>query len=120
MSAATRDTILASAKNLKRGSVNVAAMGGTVHFRELTARERDQYWEAQTVHDGDESTFTLIDSGVRLVAMACTDESGKALFSDADLEALRGLPAGAVASVADAIRSLSGIGGNATADAEKN
>ena len=65
--------------------IEVAELGGSLWFREMTAGERDRY-DIQQYKDPDHHRRT------RLIACTACDETGALLFNECDLVALDRMP----------------------------
>lgn len=111
-----REDIL-KARDITTQRVDVPEWGGTVIVRALTGKERDQY---------EDSLMKLRSSGrkgrgpkvlepdlqgarARLVSLACIDEAGERLFTDADVAALAEKSAKALNRVFDVAAVMSGL-----------
>jgi len=101
---------------LKTEDVDVPEWGGAVRVRELTGAERDAL--EMSVAGGDKRD--LHNMRARLVAMACIDEDGKRLFSDADAKRLGELSAAALDRVFWVAMRLSGMTAADVQAAEEN
>jgi hypothetical protein len=105
----TREQIL-SADDLKREEVHVPDWGGSVFVRTLTGAERDRLEEQSVTRNGKTFEANFSNVRARLVSLAAVDESGKRLFTEADIEALGAKSATAldiVFAVASRINGLS-------------
>lgn len=81
---------------------------------ELTADGRDMF--LTSIPTG----ANLAEFQARLVAATAIDDAGALVFTAADIENLRRLPAGVLNTLANAASRLNGIGQQALEDAEKN
>jgi len=91
-----------------KGDVDVPEFGGKVFIAELTVDEADQF---RTLgEDG-------VPANVRLAVMGACDAKGARLFTDADIPALRKLPARAMTAIGNAVLKMNGAG---PAEEEKN
>lgn len=107
----TRDQIL-SADDLGRELVNVPEWGGDVYVRGLTGKERDQFEASMIDQRGKSQSVNLQNIRAKLAGLSICDESGKRVFTDADLQALAGKSAIALNRVFEVARRLSGLGDN--------
>jgi len=105
----TRETILA-ADDLGRELVNVPEWGGDVYVRGLTGKERDAFEAGMIDQRGKSQTVNLQNIRAKLAGLSICDESGKRIFTDADLAALAGKSAVALNRVFEVARRLSGLG----------
>ena len=71
---------IVAVNDLKREEVAVPEWGGTVIVRELTAKERDLFFE--WVRKNGEAAFS--EFRVRAVRLSLVDEQGAQLFAEAD------------------------------------
>jgi hypothetical protein len=105
----TREQIL-SATSLAREEVQVPQWGGSVWIRTLTALDRGRYDESFLDEDRKVKNTSLADMKIRLVALCACDESGQALFTEADIAALGQTGADAVDACFDVASRLNAIG----------
>lgn len=107
----TRDQILAATE---RPTMPALLPGlGEVKVRGMTGRERDQ-WERRIVDSKGKMRMANFRS---TLIVACTvDESGNPMFSEADIPALKNLPAATLEPIVNLAMKLSGI---SEADAEE-
>lgn len=119
MSTLSRDAIL-QASDLPFEEVAVPAWGGTVRVRAMTGRDRDAFGES--LARDEQGNVDLTNYRAKLVAKCLVDDAGNRLFtdSDADIAALGGKSAAALAVVFDAAERLNGIGAAAVEDVKKN
>lgn len=110
----TRKQILA-ADDLKSEDVNVPEWGGSVRVTVMSGTARDAFQERMSISDKSISYF----HNSLLVATAVGGD-GAALFSVADMDALRAKSAAAVTRVATVAERLNGFGVKAVEIAEKN
>lgn len=118
MGALNRDIILA-ADDRRIAETFVEPWGGTVCHRVLTGAERDRYTaECLRRKEGEVNNIT----GLRalLVLLACCDDKGDRLFTDADLDALQKKSSVALEILSEAIVKQSKLLPEAVRDAEKN
>lgn len=105
----SREQIL-GAEDRKTEDVAVPEWGGTVRVRGLSGIERDAYELSMVQLGADGSRQTRLDNlRGRLVAMACIDDEGNRIFTDADAHALGEKSAAALERVFDVARRLSGL-----------
>ena len=116
----TREAIL-SKKQLNQKTVSVPEWGGEVIVRELMADEGDKY-EACFAQLRSENGSAMKLDGIRakLVSMACINEDGSRLFTEADVAELGKLSRAALDRVASVASELSGYTKSAEADVKKN
>ncbi len=110
----SKDQILA-ADDRPTKDVSVPEWGGIVRVRTMSASERDQ-WEGDTYSDGKVNTTNF---RARFVALCVVDESGNAMFSARDVEALGAKSAAALQRVFNAAQKLNAISQKDIADLEK-
>lgn len=113
----SRDEIL-TAPDLPMERVEVPEWGGSVYVRTMTGAERDA-WEVNDVKRRKETG----DSGnirAMLAALTLCDQSGKLLFSLADVETLGGKSAAGLDRVVDVALKLNRITQSDFEDLEKN
>lgn len=103
-----RDKILGYVSKPK-GSVPVPEFGGDVFIAELTVDEADQFRTLGA--DG-------VPANVRLAVLGACDETGKRLFTEEDIPALRALPARAMTLIGNAVLRLNGSTEEAAEDAK--
>ncbi len=109
MSLLSKDAIL-GADDRRTVDVEVPEWGGTVRVRALSGAERDAYEIALAgVRPDGSRRPNLVNVRARLVAMACVDESGSRLFTDADVEALGAKSGTAMQRVFDTAQRLAGL-----------
>lgn len=117
MALITRDAVL-NATDLRRELVPVPEWGGEVYVRELTGLERDR-WETEQAKIGrtlDEAPTYKADARLpqrniraSLVALACCDETGKAIFRPEDAAELGKRSAAVLDRLFDVAARLAGI-----------
>lgn len=111
--ALTRAAIMAAAKP-RIVSVDVPEWGGSVHLREMTAGQRDQFDALQlSVAEADRYQ----DIRARMLVQSLCDADGALLFGSADLATVSGFPASAVTRIWEICLDLNGMRPGA---AEKN
>lgn len=118
MTRLSRAEILALSE-LQREDVPVPEWRTSVIVRELTGSERDEYETWMLKARGADGGFPP-NVRARLVVMTAIDESGQPLFADADVAALGAKSGRALDRLWNAARRLSGMGGEAEAEAVGN
>lgn len=103
-----REDIL-KAQDLPRKSVDVPEWGGSVLVRGLSGVERDAFEASVVSQEGKRQVVNMKNLRARLVALACVDEEGKALFAPEDAEALGKKSASALERVFKMAQKLSGM-----------
>lgn len=127
----SRDQILQS-KDIQTETVDCPEWGGSVMIRALTLAQAQEWRRSHLKKDvhrdrGGKLTIAynvdaelLAKSDARLIVMACVTESGQALFTTQDVEALMEKSSAPVARLALAIITLSGMKADSIEEAEKN
>lgn len=119
----TRDAIL-SADDIRIDVVPVPEWGGIVHIRTLTGLQREEYVESirKVTGQGRKQSVEIVlqRSGAKLAAQTICDETGKLLFSKADIPALAAKSAKALQRVIDAAAKLNGIDDEAEENAKND
>ena len=115
----TREQIL-SADDLKREEVVVPNWGGSVFVRSLTGAERDRLEEQSVTRNGKTFEANYNNVRARLVSLAAVDESGKRLFTEADIEALGAKSAAALDLVFTVASRLNGLSAKDVDELAKN
>ena len=111
-----RDTIL-DADDRKLEQVPVPEWGGDVTIRMMSANERDQ-WETEMFNpDGSVKTDT---AAALLAVRVITDEDGKRLFADDDIEVLGAKSTAALNRIFVAAKRLNKLTLADVEDLEKN
>lgn len=108
------------APDLKFEDVPCPEWGGDVRIRNLTGIERDAYEASLIVVSARESRVDRANVRARLVSLAACDESGKAIFTPADVERLGGKSAAALDRCYDVAARLAGLSAADQKDLEKN
>lgn len=90
--------------------VEVPEWGGVVRIKTLTGRERATWQDSSMAGTGAKTRVDFQNYTVKLVIMACVNESGGRLFSEDQLNKLRRKSSAALERVATAAMELSGIG----------
>lgn len=106
----SRDAILGAVDNRIR-RVDVPEFGGEVCVGSLTVAEADRI---RTI--GQDGT----PASVIVAILTVCDEKGVRLFTDADIELLKGLPASAVTLIANAALEHNGLTAASSGESEKN
>lgn len=96
-----REALLA--RSLSRREVELPDVG-TVTVRELSAAEVGQYVKLHKADDADELSMLAW-----IVCRAVCDDQGKPLFTDADLDAIKGMGLKTLKAIAEAVAGLSGL-----------
>lgn len=107
-----RDAILAKPE-LPRVAVDVPEWGGTVFVREMTGVERDRFEAAHAKAPND-------NFRARIAVATLCDDSGKRLFSEADVAALGEASSAALSRVLDAALMVNKFGDKAIEAEVKN
>ncbi len=114
----SRDDIL-KADDLKRVKVSVPEWGGDVYVREVTGKE-SVIFDAWMVENKDDKA-QLVSGWHSLMVMLCAcDDKGVRLFSDDDLEYVKGKNRDAVMRIANAAIKLNKMGADDLEDEAKN
>jgi len=87
MSYLTREQIL-EAPDVRYEDVAVPEWGGTVRVRSLSGAERDRFEDSITQQNGKGVRKDIKNIRAKLVALCVVDESGKRIFTEADVQAL--------------------------------
>ena len=119
MTLLTREQILA-ASDLPTEQVAVPEWGGEVIVKALSGAERDRFEAGSMQQHGNRRELRLENIRARLVAVAVVDETGRRLFTDADVAALGRKSAAALNRVFEAASRLSGITDADIEELEKN
>lgn len=110
--ALTREQIL-GADDLTREEVPVPEWGGTVFLRAMTGTERMRY---EKLFDATAGMKAL----ALLLAMTLCDEAGRALFSEADVEAVMGKNGALIMRLFEVARRLNRLSKQDIEELEKN
>lgn len=124
MSVIGREAIRA-AQDLPEETIYVSEWGGEVILRGLTGRQRDEYEHSLLTFDkkGNVEQVNTRRSRVRLVALCMVDEDRMPLYNAAeegDLAELESKSSLVINQLYEIASRLSGLGGDAIEDAEKN
>lgn len=111
----TKDAIFA-ARDTRTEDVDVPEWGGTVRVKAITALERDAY-EAAMVESQKNGRVkvSMRNARARLAVMACVDDTGAPLFTDADVPMLSTKSAAALDRIFAVASRLAGL-----SDADKD
>lgn len=114
-----------AAPDLKTEEVYVPQWGGYVRVRALTAHQRDVVQDAifkirQARKGGIDTEMSMQGFRSRVVAMSVVDESGKRVFTDADIEALGEKNSSAIDVIFDVATRLSGMDDGSVEELAKN
>ena len=115
----SRDQILA-ADDLKTEVVNVPEWGGAATVRSMTAADRDEYEQSMVASRGPDDKANMRNVRARLVAVTLVDESGKRLFSDADIDIIGAKSARAINRVFKVAARLNALTGDDVEELAKN
>lgn len=102
---------LLSATSLPEEVVGLPELGPDkqVKIRGLTGAQRDS-WEASLIkYKGNDRQINARNARARLISMCAIDETGKRLFSQADIEALGNLSAKIIQRMYEAALRVSGV-----------
>lgn len=102
-----------SAPDLKTETINVPEWGGDITLKELSALDRERFYEANVKPDGGTDTFNY---RAKLLVRMIVDYGGNRVFDDSDAEALGAKSVDVLTRLFDAASALNGV----TEDAEKN
>lgn len=108
-----REQLLAQARP-KIIEVPVPEWGGTIHLRDITAGQRDQYDGYQIDQQGQQK---YTDFRARLLILSICDQDGNRLFTDSEVSTISSLPAHVVDRLWDQAALLCGL---KTEQVEKN
>lgn len=103
-----RESILA-VEDIVIELIPVPEWGGDVFVKGMTGRERDLFESGIVQISGDDSKIDMRDVRAKLCAKSICDESGKRLFSEADVKELSKKSAKALQRVFEVAQRLSGI-----------
>lgn len=90
--------------------VAVPEWGGVVRVKGLSGAERDAFEAGIATQAGKGVKLNLQNIRARLVVLACVDEAGARLFSDADVAALGKKSAAALDRIFGVAQRLAGLG----------
>lgn len=109
-----RETILAVKYDLPRKEVEVPEWGGSVFVRTLTSAERDAYEAWCLKKNGGKLARSVF------IVWTCCDETGKPIFTTADLPSLNQVPSYVLERVFDAAMKINKITAEDVEALEKN
>ena len=118
MNVLSRKAIL-GANDLPSEKVNVPEWGGEVYVRSMNAMERELYEQSIAIGEGDDRKLDFGHLRTRLLLFTVTDDQGKRLFEEGDVEALASKSARAINRIAEVAQRLNGIGVEALDAAKK-
>lgn len=105
---------------LRKESVQIASLDGTVYVRGMTGAELDQ-WQQESFHRREKSgNDTDPLSTASLVAKTLCDEAGTRIYKDTEVGEVADLPAEVLTPIADVAARLSGITKSAKEEIGKN
>ena len=114
-----REAIL-QAQDLKQEEMFIPEWDGSLIVKGLTAAERDQYEAKLIVQKGKNTTVNMKNARARLVMLSVVDESGKQLFTEADISALGTKSAAVLDRIFEVASRLSGISDEDLEELSKN
>ena len=103
-----RDQILSIA-DLKTELVEMPEWGGSVYVRGMNGAERDKFEGSLVEQRGKERKVNTANIRAKLASLTICDESGKRLFSEADVQAISQKSASALQRIFEVAQRLSGI-----------
>lgn len=109
-----------AADDIATEDIFVGPWGGWLRVRALTGGQRAAWQQASVIGKGKNQEINYQETTVRLVALSVVDESGKPIFSDADIRALKRKSSAALELVSEVATRLSGIGDQEMDDLTKN
>lgn len=104
----TRDQILAVP--LRTEEVLIEEWGGSIIVQELTAGQISRNSQKVLRRDGKPDYKKAAELAVELCASQIVDEDGERLFTHADINQLGKKHGGAIRTIAEKIRKISGVG----------
>jgi len=110
--ALSRDQILGAPKP-ELVEVQVPAFGGSVFVKPFTIGVSEKFYDDNAAAKG-------ADYSARLIVATVVDEAGSPLFTDADIPAIREIPAQSLKDVVQAALRANRILDDPVGDAEKN
>lgn len=114
MTLLSREAILGASQS-KTEDVDVAEWGGAVRIAVMSGAARDAFTERQASEKQPYSVFQA-----RLIVATAVDEHGQALFTEADIEALRGKHISVLDRLVAVALRVNGMQAGAVEAAEKN
>lgn len=112
-----REKLLGAGSAFKLGEIEIPELGGKVFLRVISSRERDQL--ESEISAGSKSG-NLSNIRAKLVVRSLCDDTGKRLFTDADVELVGDMPAPMIGMLFEACARHNGMTGGAVEDARKN
>ena len=103
----SRDDILNAA--IKTAEVDVPEWGGRVKVRELSAHEVTTLGIGMVTDDGKVDRSQVPDMMTQAVVLGAIDEDGKRLFTEQDVELLKGKSFDPIQRIAKAVLDMSGV-----------
>ena len=101
---------IVDADDLGLVEVEVPEWGGSVLVKPLTAKQRGQFTSALVEQrQGGRQTLRLQEIQTRLCGLSIVDESGKRMFSDAELTVLGGKSSAALQRIFEVAQRLAGL-----------
>jgi len=110
-------TQILAAQDLPRETVSCPEWGGDVIVKTMTAGEREAFEKSALGSDGK---LTPGQIRARMAAATVVDESGAAVFTTADVEALNNKASPPLVRIFDVAQRLNGMGTKETAELAKN
>lgn len=104
----SRDAILA-AEDRTYEDVDCPEWGGTVRLRSITGAQRDAYEQGIVQQRGNSRALNLRNARAKLIVLCAVDDTGKPLFTEADVNALGRKNAKPLDRLFDACRRLAGL-----------
>lgn len=104
----SREEILA-VPDIQTEEVHVPEWGGWIHVRGLTGTERDEFESSLMTGNGKKQKVTLTGARAKLCSLSIVDDTGKRIFSQADIQNLGRKSASALSRVFDRAAALSGL-----------
>ena len=107
-----REDILA-AEDILTESVDVPEWGGKVFVKGITGKERGKFEANVILNPGKNQKLNMVDMRAMLGSLTMVDESGKKLFTRADVKALNEKSAAPLDRVFEVAQRLSGLSDDA-------
>lgn len=115
----TRDAIL-NADDIEKREVFIPEWNGHVIVRGMSGKERDAYEASIVKQRGKDTQVNMKNARAKLVALCTIDETGKRLFTEADVVALSQKSAKALDRIFAVAMELSGISQDDLEELTKN
>ena len=115
----TREQILA-ADDLQTEEVNIPEWGGVVLVRALSGAERDALEASMVRKNGKSMSVNMDNFRAKLVSMCVINESGKRIFTQADVKELSKKSASALDKIFGVAQRLSGLSGKDVGELMEN